>query len=258
MNDNQKMSAKQQASMREFRRKNLLWNDMSFAASEAYNRLRTNLVLSFADDDEEARVIGVTSTEHAEGKSVTSINIAAAFAKANYKTLLLEGDLRLPVIAKYLGLQENIGISDLLTGLAAFKDLVQNDVGIENLDVVACGRIPPNPSELLSSKRMEAVMKVLRQHYDYIVIDLPPVGAVSDPLVFSKYLNGMVVVVRHNVTNQPVLADVIRQLQYAGIRILGFVYNDADLSASKYKKRYYKNYYYYSSSGKEKSRSDQK
>lgn len=234
--------------------KRLLWNNMNFAATEAYNLLRTNLLLSFADE-EGARLVGVTSTEHAEGKSLTSINLAASLAKAGHKTLLLEGDLRMPVIAKCLKVKSHAGLSELLTSMVSRMDEVIFPVEqCKGLDVIFCGRTPPNPSELLGSKRMEVLLQELSKHYDYIIVDLPPVGAVSDALVLSKKLSGMIVVVRNNITTQPELADTIRQLQYTDARILGFVYNDADTSGHGYGKKYYKKYYkygYYSSSGTE-------
>lgn len=230
--------------------KRLLWDNMNFAATEAYNLLRTNLLLSFADE-EGARLIGVTSTEHAEGKSLTSINLAASLAKAGHRTLLLEGDLRMPVTAKNLRVKSHEGLSELLTGMVSHMGEVIFPVEqCKGLDVIFCGRIPPNPSELLGSKRMEVLLQELSKHYDYIIVDLPPIGAVPDALVLSKKLSGMIVVVRNNVTMQPALADTIRQLQYTGTRILGFVYNDADTSGRGYGKKYYRKHYkygYYSS-----------
>lgn len=228
-------------------KRNLLWGHMNFAATEAYNLLRTNLLLSFADE-EGTRVIGVTSTEHAEGKSITSINLAAALAKANHKTLLLEGDLRLPVIAKYLQISPKAGISELLTGnVSSVEECIYDEPECPNLSVLCCGRTPPNPSELLGSKRMDNLLKTLGQTYEYIILDLPPVGAVPDALVVAKKISGMVVVVRNDVTTQPMLADVIRQLNYTNVRILGFVYNDASAGGHGYGygRKYYKKYYKY-------------
>lgn len=220
--------------------KNLLWEGMNFAATEAYNLLRTNLLLSFADE-EGARLIGVTSTEHAEGKSLTSINLSAALAKANHKTLLLECDLRLPSVAKYLHVNAQSGLSEVLTGIVSGVNSCIYDVQeCENLSVLFCGRTPPNPSELLGSKRMDTLLKELSKQYEYIVVDLPPVGEVPDALVLAKKLSGMILVVRNDITTQPQLADVIRQMRYTGARILGFVYNGADTSAHGYGKKYKK------------------
>lgn len=238
-----KNGKKKRKSLRE---KQLLWGGMDFASTEAFNLLRTNLVLSFPEEDSGARVIGLTSTEHAEGKSLTAINMAAALAKGGHKTLLLEGDLRLPVIGKYLGLEKSAGISDFLTGMAEIKDIVHRGVGFPSMDVILCGQIPPNPSELLSSKRMAGVLNGLREIYDYIIFDLPPVGAVSDPLALLPFLTGMTVVVRHDVTAKPDLAQTMRQLKSNSVKILGFVYNGVDTSSRKYYKKYYKSKYYYS------------
>lgn len=231
---------------KQLKKRLLLWEEMSFAATEAYNLLRTNLVLSFPDEDSGARLIGLTSTEHAEGKSLTAINMAAALAKGNHKTLLLECDLRLPVIGKYLGIEKSAGISDFLTGMADFQDIVHTHMGYPDLDVILCGQIPPNPSELLSSRRMAGILQGLKEMYDYIVLDFPPVGTVSDPLALLRYISGMVVVVRHNVTTKPTLGETMRQLQNNNVKILGFVYNGVDATSRKYYKKYYKSKYYYS------------
>lgn len=230
---------------KKMRDKQLLWKNMSFAATEAYNLLRTNVVLSFPDESSTARIIGMTSTEHAEGKSLTSINLAAVLAKGNYKTLLLECDLRLPVIAKYLEIENSAGISDFLTGMADFENIVHTHVGYPNLDVIVCGQVPPNPSEILSSRRMAGVLQELAKMYDYIILDFPPVGAVSDALSLLRFLSGMMVVVRHNVTTKPNLTETMRQLQGNNVKILGFVYNGVDATERKYYKKYYKSNSYY-------------
>lgn len=225
--------------------KRLLWQGMNFAATEAYNLLRTNLTLSFADE-EGARMVGVTSTEHAEGKSMTGVNLAAALAKGNYKTLLLECDLRLPVLSKMLDTKAKTGVSEYLAGIVSNpEDMIYPVEQCENLSVIFCGRTPPNPSELLGSKRMESLLQELGRSFEYIIVDLPPVGVVSDALVMAAKLSGMIVVVRDDVTQQPELADTIRQLQYTGTRILGFVYNAAGASAHGYGygRKYYKSYY---------------
>lgn len=230
---------------KQLREKMLLWGDMDFASTEAFNLLRTNLVLSFPDENRGARVIGLTSTEHAEGKSMTAINMAAALAKAGHKTLLMEGDLRLPVIGKYLKMEKSAGISDFLTGMAELQNIVHRGVGYPEMDVILCGQIPPNPSELLSSQRMAGILHGLGEIYDYVILDLPPVGAVSDPLALLPFLDGMAVVVRHDVTRKPDLTETMRQLQNNNVKVLGFVYNGVDANSRKYYKKYYKSEYYY-------------
>lgn len=227
------------------RKKQLLWEDMSFAATEAYNLLRTNLVLSFPDEDGGARVIGLTSTEHAEGKSLTAVNLAAALAKGSHKTLLMECDLRLPSIGNYFGIVKSPGISELLTGMANIQDIVHTHVKYDALDVIVCGQTPPNPSELLGSKRMAGLLERLKERYEYIILDFPPVGTVSDPLALLRHINGMVVVVRHNVTAKPELSQTMRLLQNNNVKILGFVYNGVDTGTRKYYKKYFKSKYYY-------------
>lgn len=230
---------------RKLRKKQLLWEDMSFSATEAYNLLRTNLTLSFPDEDGVARVIGVSSTEQAAGKSLTSINMAAALAKGGHKTLLLECDLRLPSIGKYLEIEKSVGISNFLTGTAELPDIIHPHVGYEALDVILCGQIPPNPSELLGSKRMAAVLQGLREEYEYIVLDFPPVGTVADALSLFRRLSGMVLVVRHDVTTKPELADIMHLLRSNNVKILGFVYNGVDPRNQKRYRKYAKSRYDY-------------
>lgn len=225
-------------------KKLLLWEDMNFGAAEAYNLLRSNLVLSFPEEDGGARVIGLTSTAHAEGKSLTALNLAAALAKGSHKTLLLECDLRIPAIGSYLGILKSAGISEFLTGMAEFQDVVHEHVGYDNLDVVLCGKIPPNPSELLGSKRMAGTLEELKEGYEYIILDFPPLGAVADAMVLLQHIDGMIVVVRNNVTEKKELAETMRQLQNNHAKILGFVYNGIDSTQGKYYKKYYKSQYY--------------
>lgn len=229
----------------------MIGKNMSFAASEAYKLLRTNIMFSFPGD-ERCRVVGLTSSFRGEGKSLTSLNLAYTLAEAKQKVLLVEGDMRLPTLAKRLSFNASPGLSNLLVGLNSVSDAIQqyvvsmDDAETITLDVIVAGDVPPNPSELLGSQRMQSLVRTLRDRYDYIIIDLPPVTAVTDALLASRLADGMVVVVRNNVAVRDALAATIRQLQQVDTRILGFVYNGAGGDGSGYYKgRYYSGRRYY-------------
>ena len=227
-------------------RTHMIGASMNFAASEAYKLLRTNLMFSFSGS-EECRIIGMTSSFRGEGKSLTSINTAYTLAEAKKRVLLIEGDMRLPTLSGRLRLRSSPGLSNLLVGLNSVNEAIQpfnvaveDDVSI-TVDVLVSGDIPPNPSELLGSDRMQALLEALRTRYDFIVLDLPPVTAVTDALVASKLVDGMVVVVRSNHAVRGALAETIRQLRLVNTRILGFAFNGAsDAGQGYYKQKYYR------------------
>ena len=204
------------------RKKQSLGSGLSLAATEAYNLLRTNLSFSFAGKDG-CKIIGVTGTCPQEGKSYTSINLSYALAEGGFKVLLIDGDLRRSSIADSLKRPVSPGLSNLLVDNQ--ENVIHNNVMHENLSVLMAGDPPPNPSELIGSARMKSVLDVFSQHFDYIVIDLPPVNVVSDPLAISKFVDGMVVVIRHGKTRKGEAVEAIRRLQFTDVRILGFVYN---------------------------------
>ena len=209
-------------------RAHMIGANMNFAASEAYKLLRTNLTFSFSDSDN-CRIIGMTSSFSGEGKSLTSINLAYTLAETGKKVLLIEGDMRLPTMAGRLGLQPSPGLSNLIVGMSGIRDVLQvykvqeEGKNTVSFHVLVSGAIPPNPSELLGSKRMSTFLKSLRAAYDYVILDLPPVTVVTDAVLASKLVDGMVVVVRNNRAVRGALAETIRQLRLVDARILGFV-----------------------------------
>lgn len=233
---------------RQLERQFMIGDRLNFAAAEAYKLLRTNLMFSFAGDASH-RVIGMTSALKGEGKSLTSINLAYTIAEADKKVLLVEGDMRLPTLAKRLNLHAKPGLSNLLVGLNAVATAIQaykveTPEKIISFDVIVSGDVPPNPAELLGTGRMRTLMEKLRERYDYVILDLPPVTAVTDALVASRLADGMVVVARSGHAVRGALAETIRQLRLAEAHILGFVFNGAGDSESRYyKKGYYSKYY---------------
>ena len=218
--------------------------DLDFASAEAYNLLRTNISFSLAGKTG-ARLIGVSSPCPQEGKSFTSINLSYSLAKDGQKVLLIDADMRRPSVSTVLEYSRTPGLSNLLAG-GDPAEIIHTGVLHDNLDVLFSGDIPPNPSELLGSEVMGTVMNAFSEKYDYVIVDLPPVTAVADPLIMSKRLDGILVVIRHNQTKKKNAREAVRQLRFSGVRILGFVYNGYHQGSSRYykKSKYYRKSYY--------------
>ena len=179
---------------------------------------------------EACRIIGITSAQPSEGKSTSAVNTAFSLAELEKKVILIDADMRRSSIHTKLNLLQTPRLSDLLTDSndirAAIKTYHSRD-GATSFDIIPAGNPPKNPSELLTSNRMERLLDALAAAYDYIILDLPPVGAVIDAVSVGKHTDGMIVVVRENNCPVPVFDDCIHQLKFAGIRILGFVVNGA-------------------------------
>lgn len=228
-----------------------LHKNLEFTATEQYKLLRTNLSFTLPED-QKCAIIGVTSSMRGEGKSTTSVNLSYVLAESGKKVLLIDGDLRIPSVAKKMEIASSPGLTDMLMNyetqqLNFFKSKLLNDWYI-----LPSGDLPPNPSELLSSHRMEMVLKALSEKFDYIVVDLPPVNLVSDALAISNYITGMIVVIREDYTEKKELENCFRQLRLSNVNVLGCVMNESKSgkgSYSKYKK-YSKYYQHYSSSTK--------
>jgi len=207
---------------------------LSFASKEAYNLLKTNISFAFPDH-EGGRVIGISSACPNEGKSTTAINLAYSLADGENKVLLIDADMRRPSVCFTLGLEMAPGLSNVLAG----NEEIKTNKGImqEKLDVITSGDIPPNPSELISSHKMKEFLDMCRENYDYIIIDLPPVLSVSDTLALSKYMDGVVIVVRHNRAKRKDVVETIRQLEFVNAKIVGFVYNkiESNTQVNRYK-----------------------
>lgn len=220
-----------------------LGKGLSFAAAEAYKLLRTNLTFSLPETGK-CKVIGVTSSLRGEGKSTTAINIAYTIAETGKMVLLIEGDMRLPVFSKRLAVKQVPGLSNLLAGQSSGNDVLQSSGLLNNLRVITAGAIPPNPAELLDSANMEQTLAVMRNHFDVIIVDLPPVTAVADAVTVSKFLDGMVLVVRQDYCDKRSLDETVKALRFSQAKLLGFVCTDSNQQKKGYYKRYGKNYAY--------------
>lgn len=230
----------------------------SFAATEAYKLLRTNIQFSFSTETK-CPVIGVTSSLRGEGKSTTSINLAVALAETGKRVLLIDADMRLPSVAEKLNLELSPGLSNLLVEQLGMKQKFSN---VETLDILTAGNPPPNPSELLGGQRMESFLNEQKQNYAYIVMDLPPVTSVSDALTVSRVLDGLLLVIRGDYASKKALNETLRQMKLANVHIIGFVYTFAGGRGkgyySKYGKygKYGKDYGYGEKAGKTNANSE--
>ena len=202
----------------------VIGSNRPFATAEAHKRLRTNVMFSFAEDSD-SRVIGITSAMAHEGKTTTSINLAYDLMKAGQKVLLIDADMRMSNIVKILNVEKAPGLSNLLVGRENRINCIQSCAELEGLKIISCGDIPPNPSELLSSRRMVSAIESLREKFDYIIIDLPPVAEVSDALIVSKMIDGIIIVARQDYADKRLMDDTVRQLKFQEANIIGFVMN---------------------------------
>lgn len=223
--------------------KKTLGDQTSFSASESYKLLRANLVFSFPDDDG-CKIVGITSATNGEGKSTTSINLAYSIAQAGDRVLLLDADMRLPTIATKLELKSSPGLSNILVGQAKVEDAILNSPFSESFKVMPSGDLPPNPSELIGSEKMEALLKELSKEFDYIILDLPPINVVVDAAVISKKINGVIIVVRKDCCGKSDVDAAVSQLEFANARLLGFVFTGAKGERRGFKR--YGKYKYYS------------
>lgn len=208
-------------------------------ASEAYRGIRTSILFSSAEA--EPQVILVSSAGPQEGKTLTSTNLAVTMAQSGNRVILLDCDMRRPKMHKLLGLSRDRGMSNILVGGCEIKEAVTPS-GIASLDAIPCGPIPPNPSEMLGSKRMTKLLEILRKNYSRIIIDSPPITAVTDAVVLAKLVDGVVLVVRAGSTPREVIKNGLGQLQSVNANVLGVVLNGVEMSRDGY---YYYQYYYY-------------
>ena len=224
--------------------KKTLHKNLEFTAKEQYKLIRASLDFTLPEN-EKCPVIGVTSAMRGEGKSTTAVNLSYVLAERGSKVLLIDGDLRIPSIAKKLDLKSSPGLTDVLMskGMQQIADF-RSDL-LNTWYVMPSGDIPPNPSELLGSKRMEAALSSLKEIFDYIIIDLPPVNIVSDAVAIAPLISGMVVVIREEYTEKKELERCLRQLELSNVKILGCVMNGTKIGSGSYGK--YKKYKYYRS-----------
>lgn len=219
-------------------------------ASEAYRGIRTSVLFSSAEKP--PQVLLISSAAPQEGKTSTALNLAITMAQSGGKVILLDGDMRKPSLHKVFGFPKEKGLSSVLVGNCLFQDVLLN-TPVPNLDMIPCGPIPPNPSEILGSPRMAHLLEELRKSYDRVIIDTPPITAVTDAAVLGRMVDGAVVVVRAGATPREIVRNGLIQLQAVSSPILGVVLNGVDMNRDgSYYYQYY--YYYYGEDGSKKKR----
>jgi len=189
--------------------------------SEAYRTLRTNVLFSSVDD--KIRTIMVASAQAGEGKTTTVSNLAIAYAQEGKKVLLIDTDLRKPLLHKVFGVSNHVGLTSVLTNQYELQDVVRETL-IEHLDVITSGPIPPNPSEMLSSRKMKTVLDEVKDMYDVILFDTPPVLVVTDALIMSSLCDGVILVV--STAKKDLVKKAKANLEHVNTRFLGVVLNN--------------------------------
>ncbi|HLY63853.1 MAG TPA: polysaccharide biosynthesis tyrosine autokinase [Terriglobia bacterium] len=227
--------------------------DPTSPVAEAYRALRSAILFSTAPQPPQSIV--VTSAQPHEGKTSTSVNVAAVLAQNGARVLIIDADLRNPGVARALGVTNRKGLSGVLTGAYGIDDAIERVGEAVNLWVLTAGPHPPNPAELLSSSKMESLMDELRQRFDHVVVDSPPVLLVTDATVLSTLVDGVLLVAESGVTPPGALIRAHRTLGIAGGRVLGVVVNKVDLRSGGYYYGYYTKYYgaYYGAPEKERA-----
>ena len=208
----------------------IMTKEVPFSVEEAYKSLRTNLVFSLPED--ECKLIEITSSTQNEGKSVTAINLAIALVKNGAKVVLIDCDLRLPTIARKLKIKQKPGLTNLLFGLNSAQDIIYHHPS--GIDVIPAGDLPPNPSETLGSSRMAITLEFMKNHYDYVILDAPPIGVVTDAAVLAPKVSGVMLVVRQGLASYEGVDAAISKLKIANGNILGFVLTDSSAEKKDY------------------------
>ena len=238
-------------------KKMLLSEDSSFPVREAYKSLRTNVMFTLPGGG--SKCIGVVSANRGEGKSTVAINLAISISQANKKVIVVDCDMRLPTIAAKIGINGKPGLSNYLAGNEDVQSSLIQHVEEYGIDVLASGDIPPDPTPLLISEQMNGLVKLLKDYYDYVILDFPPVTVVTDAVIMSGTVDGYLVVVRHGLSEFQKLKETFRQMDFSDAKVLGVVYNGKG-NRSHYSKYYRKNnhYYYYYDEYYQKSPSESK
>ena len=237
------MKKKKNPALRSSRFVSVAAKDTPFAYVEAYKSLRTNI--GFLSNVSGVRSILITSAVPEESKSTTAINLALTLADSGHSVVLVECDLRKPVLRKYLKRELGpAGLASYLAGLVTLDDCIADlkDLGIS---VISAGVVPPNPSELLNTTRMQELVELLKHNFDYVLLDAPPVTVVTDAAVVGRLTDGALLVVRSKFASARTIRQAKAKLENVGIRILGGVLTRFDMRKSGWRGGYdYSNYEY--------------
>lgn len=222
--------------------------DPTSVDTEQFNTIRTNI--KFSNVDKDYKTLMVTSPNISEGKSTVSANIATTFAKQGLHTLLVDSDLRRPTVNATFGIDNPQGLSNYLSERNFDINSIIYKTSVKNLYVMPSGPIPPNPSELIGSKRMAELIKKLSDQLDLVIFDAPPVLSVTDAQIVSTNVDGTILVVRANKTEKAAVKEAVRLIKQVGGHIIGTILNDVEVKGSGYYGYY--DYYGYSKDSKKK------
>lgn len=202
------------------------------AYDEAFRSLRTNI--QFSNIDHDLKKLLITSSVPDEGKTTVAINLARSFAQNNKKVLLMDCDLRNPSVGKELNIENTLGLTNLVIGNKDISSVVIKDTEAQNLDILFSGPIPPNPSEILSSEFMKNLLHSLEDKYDYIIIDSPPAGIITDAAILSTITDATILVARANSTKKDEIWGTIDKINAVNGKILGVVMTFVQKANTKY------------------------
>ena len=220
--------------------------DVPFDIDEAFHQLCTNV--TFCSTGEKGCTVGVLSTYAASGKSFVMANLAVSLShQIDKKVLLIDADMRCPMLHKIFQYQNNCGLSNLLAGQVSDSESITHH--LDSLDIITAGTLPPNPIELLSGPNMEKLMEKWKKEYDYILVDLPPVGEVSDAVAVSRLISGYLFVVRSGINDARAIGECCGLIQSHGAKIFGYVLTDV-VAEHMHSYSSYNKYYYYRYSDK--------
>lgn len=219
--------------------KKMLSPESPFVVKEAYSSIRTNLM--FTQKGESCPIFVVTSPTANNGKTINSINLAISFAQMGKRTLLIDADMRNPTVHRMFSVPVKNGLSEILAGLT--DNITVSKTEIENLSLLTSGKIPPNPAELLASPRMDKLLSFVKEHYDCVFIDTPPVNLVTDATVFAQKSTGYILIVKANVSDNSDVKTALSNIESIDGNVLGVILNDISTSRHKYYS-YYRKYDY--------------
>lgn len=202
------------------RQRMLLTDKTPFAVQEAYKALRTNVMFSLPGNG--CKCIGVTSPSPGDGKSTTSANLAISLAQIGKRVLLVDCDMRLPTVAASFRIAPVPGMSDFLVGQSKIEECVRHSEAT-GISIMPAGNIPPDPTGLLEARQIEHLFVAFRKIYDYVIVDLPPVTSVPDAAILSRYMDGYLLAVRQKQTRHRDVVQMLKQLNIAKSKLLGFV-----------------------------------
>lgn len=202
--------------------------------SECFRTIRTNI--KYASVDKDKKVLLFTSAEQGDGKSTTAANLAVSFKEDNKSVIIVDCDLRRPTVHKVFNVSNISGITSYLIGEKDLDEVIVNYEG--SLDILPCGDIPPNPAEILATEKLENMIKILREKYDYVIIDTTPLGIVADSQILATKVDGIIVVARYEKTKKDSLVECKKTIEKVGGKLIGVIINRTPINKDQY-------YYYY-------------